>query len=227
MPGKHPTFFQKRNFKELNDCGWTVLSFDGKDDSLLRMAAALGIPIACQSNYPIIQQLTPHQNSSKSGISFSKVFGTGGFPLHTDLAHWPLPARYVLLADVGISHSRPTFVLSQSNFLAKFDEADIGHSVWKVPGPMGSFLCSMNFKALNRNWLRFDPLCMQPQNEAARAIINANKSIQYSPIQVDWSQNLVLVIDNWLMLHGRGGSSVNDTNHRVLKRILIENKERS
>jgi hypothetical protein len=219
--------FTKQNRQELYWNGWTVCEFDGRDDSLLDIAHNLGVPVPHKLSAPLIQSLTPRSHGSGTGKSLSKLFGMGSFPLHTDTAHWPVPARFVILADVGVLHDRPTLLLGRAEFLAHFDPADVGHSVWKAPGPSGSFLCSLSFHTIEGFGTRFDPVCMQPQNAAAQSVIDRFAAICPEPIQITWKQNRLLVIDNWHVLHGRASSAMLDSGKRVLKRVLINSLERN
>jgi L-asparagine oxygenase len=41
--------------------------------------------------------LTPKANSEASPVSYSGLYGLGEFPMHTDMAHWRMPPRYLVL----------------------------------------------------------------------------------------------------------------------------------
>ena len=45
-----------------------------------------------------VHQIVPQVRASPN--SYSGIYGTGAFPMHTDMAHWHLPPRYLLLRCV-------------------------------------------------------------------------------------------------------------------------------
>jgi L-asparagine oxygenase len=53
----------------------------------------------------IIQTLTPREATTSTPNTYSGNFGIGDFPLHTDLAHWAMPPRYVVLRCISGSNS--------------------------------------------------------------------------------------------------------------------------
>lgn len=73
----------------------------------------------CPSTYPIdpveglaeIQALTPQTETASPPNTSSGNFGIGEFPLHTDLAHWAVPPRYIVLRRLSGTKSVTTSVL--------------------------------------------------------------------------------------------------------------------
>jgi Taurine catabolism dioxygenase TauD, TfdA family len=206
---------------QLRDYGFVSMQSEFDDLDLLRIAEDLGRPVPSKPGRSVISELRPTRSSSQQTETFSSVFGLGEFPFHTDTAHWPVPARFVILRDVGRRHDRPTFVLPLRMFLTVCDTKDLVASVWKTTGPMGSFLCSIvNFSNENPA-VRYDPLCMHPVNQAATHVAKVLSAIRWKPIRFDWKAHMTLIIDNWRTLHGRGMSVVDDSESRCLQRVLI------
>src|SRR5262245_33113520 len=57
------------------------------------------------SRIPIVQSLEPRREADAGNNKYSKSFGVKEFPLHTDLAHWALPPRYMILrCRIGGAH---------------------------------------------------------------------------------------------------------------------------
>jgi len=85
------------------------------------------------------------------------------------------------------------------------------------------FLCDVLWRrARNQVGIRYDRECLFPRGPAAlteeqliRRFIAAS-----TPMMIEWAPGQLLVIDNHLMLHGRGGSN-NDDRDRWLKRVLV------
>src|SRR2546423_858394 len=49
------------------------------------------------SGIPSVQVLHPRPQAEAPRNQYSGTFGLGEFPLHTDLAHWSRPPRYLML----------------------------------------------------------------------------------------------------------------------------------
>ncbi|WP_280423095.1 TauD/TfdA family dioxygenase [Nocardia carnea] len=72
--------------------------------------------------------------------------------------------------------------------------------------------------------LRFDPCCMTPQDQRARAIAAAFADAESEAVAHAWSEpNMVLVIDNTQVLHGRAAVAADDAG-RVLSRVAFHSK---
>lgn len=208
------------NLTELKARGWTVLDSDAQESSLLKIGKVLGTPVPPKPGCTLISRLTPTP-SSKGKKTFSTVFGKGKFPMHTDTAHWPKPARYIILCDAGKLHDRPTLIVSGNEILNFFDPSDVGNAVWKVSGPSGYFPCSLTFSYDGCMGLRYDPLCMECLNASARSISANIKRIPIIPKEISWKFGKVVIFDNWRVLHGRGDSKINDVEKRVLLRLMV------
>ena len=57
----------------------------------------------------LIQELIPRASSTPN--TYSGIYGFGRFPLHTDLAHWRTPPRYLLLRCVVGYADVPTLLI--------------------------------------------------------------------------------------------------------------------
>lgn len=73
--------------------------------STIEVAQALGTVIDVEgllpsSGIPTVQSLRPRKTSDVGPNQYSGHYGLGTFPVHTDLAHWALPPRYLLLRCV-------------------------------------------------------------------------------------------------------------------------------
>lgn len=74
--------------------GYAVLSGIAPGRSTDRVAARLG-DIMLPWGGELVQELTSRAISTPN--TYSGIFGLERFPFHTDLAHWPIPPRYLLL----------------------------------------------------------------------------------------------------------------------------------
>ena len=202
---------------------WTVVEGIAGPDALLRLARSLGSPVRLPDG-TYCRSLAPRSRGEAPRRTFSKIHGRGVFPLHTDTAFWPTPARFVLLAHDGDGR-RQTTLCSFDRFLADLGPHMMVHvsgSVWRVPRNAGGFYCSMRFRVGNRVGWRYDPHNMIPVNRAARSVSDALRERAQAGArhQHDWGTNTALVVRNWSCLHGRA-SEPPDEGPRTIHRIYV------
>jgi alpha-ketoglutarate-dependent taurine dioxygenase len=208
----------------LRNCGWVVLPGVLKEDherKLLDMAQAFGEPVASRPSGPRVDRLAPVTANHSHPRSLSRVFGMGVFPLHTDTAHWPIPARFVLLACVSPGRAgRKTLLLSISDLSLEPEEHRLLLSgVFLVRNGKNSFYASV--LSVDRPFIRLDPGCMSPAtSEGSRAWEMISRKTQHArPTAVIWQPGDVLVIDNWRTLHGR--EAANGDEDRLIIRVMV------
>jgi hypothetical protein len=210
---------------DLQRRGFVLLKANCPDLELLRIAKDLGPPVPSTPGAPVISELRPRQPLTQKTQTFSSLYGLASFPFHTDTAHWPVPARFVILRDIGESHDRPTLLLPMEKFALACTPQDMTAAIWKVKGPFGTFYCSIIEFANTIRRIRYDPICMRAGNDPAIRVNEALSTKQRKPIRVDWEPSLALIIDNWRILHGRGRSLRDDSRSRCLQRVLIFDNE--
>jgi hypothetical protein len=197
------------------------------DSGLLQLAAAFGIRAPAHRGGPLVDRLSPKRAEDAPTRSLSAAHGLGGFPMHTDAAHFRIPPRYVLLrlAMDGRSN-RPTLIQNIRDLhMDERSMAILRRDVWLVNGGRGRFLTSLLSDTLVPRHLlvRFDRACMRPvhpsflQSESLLETALATTA----PLRVDWVHGKALVIDNWQALHARSGSPRRSNEDRILERVLI------
>jgi alpha-ketoglutarate-dependent taurine dioxygenase len=212
----------------LQSRGWTMKTTSGPDD-LLSLATSLGTPMPSRSKGNVIDELRPTPREKAESASLSAQYGTGIFPLHTDTAHWRRPARYMLLrAATATCGSRPTLLVDGFQLLTlTATKSYLENAVFSVHNGKQSFLSMIAETTSTSRVIRFDPGCMKPKCEIAQKGLNDfNTALQSLPItKIEWAQGDTLIVDNWRCLHGRSAGLNNDTNTRVLQRVLINKIE--
>ena len=209
----------------LQQQGWCLIDWPS-DKSLLTVARELGTPVPSRSGGSLVDELRPVRPQRASARSLSAIWGLGSFPFHTDGSAHRIPPRYVLLRLApGAESQRPTLLQDfEALALPSATRRSLARDVWLVNGGRGRFLTSiLNSTAVKgESVLRFDMACMRPRSaspEAARALQRACAS---KPTRVDWESETVLVLDNWRVLHARGGAtSATDDAVRVLERVSV------
>lgn len=211
------------DIKELHTRGWTVVSGVSNQGDLIEIANMLGEIISAPSG-ELVKKLVPANRGEARKGTFSSVFGKGSFPLHTDTAFWPVPARYLILKVTGDTR-RKTSVLPFSILLDSGDSTLISRaerSVWRVVASNVSFYCSMRFRNCSTTGWRYDEQCMRAANEAAEDLHAEIRKhfLGVSVHLIDWAGSNVAILDNWKVLHGRE-KGPSDEGKRVLERIYV------
>jgi hypothetical protein len=214
-----------RIHNDLTSVGWSELNIDCCAqfvDDILKLAHHLGTPMGLRRRKQIIGTLKPHTAKSAHPNSLSSRFSMGEFPLHNDTAHWSTPCRYVLLAcaNAGTGRRRTRLLDFQSIDLTPEDRLLLHTEPMRVQNGRYSFYSTVLSK--DREFIRFDPGCMAPTSSRGcfvKVIVSGDR-LGPQVHEVEWKPGMVLVIDNWRVLHGRGVASEEDQD-RTLLRILV------
>ena len=191
---------------------------------LLEVAWAIGRPKMSPAG-EVIKLLTPRIAVESRARTLSATYGRGPFPLHTDTAFWPVPCRYLIFRATG-DVRRPTTVLSFAELLenlgTKFRSL-AEQSIWLARTRERAFYCSMTFRVGNERCWRYDSQCMFPVNNAASQVeqILGRQIPGIEETDLEWEDDIAVVMDNWKVLHGRGPMPL-DEKQRILERIYVE-----
>jgi hypothetical protein len=212
----------------LKSSGWTSFAVSMSEESdlrtqLLGLAGQLGMPVETRSGGNLCDTLMPMEAHTAKPRSLSKIHSAGEFPLHADTAHWLTPCRYVMLACVFPGRgNRPTLLLDTRRLsLSKYQISLLQNTPLRVKNGRNSFFSPILSKT--RPFVRFDPGCMTattPDGSAALEVFSGHNWLDFIET-VNWKTGMVLVVDNWRLLHGRGHADCSDFD-RKLFRISIQ-----
>ena len=211
---------------DLYKFGWITISAD-PSLTLTQYASELGKPVPSQRDSGLIDLLKPKTIDQARKTSLSGQYGLGAFPFHTDNAHKRIPPHYVLLRLVGVTDEvSPTLLHDIKNIgLSGSDFARLRRDVWIVNGGLGVFTSTIiNSKSTaHTEIVRYDPICMRPahKNFGKSAEILYGACDRFSPIKIQWHYGLLLIIDNWRILHSRPVLSYLYDEQRILERCLV------
>jgi hypothetical protein len=124
----------KEVIQTLTNRGYAFVSSWQPDLSTHDVATKLGSVLDISkllphSGIPNIQALKPREQSTELNNQYSGAYGLGDFPLHTDLAHWQRPPRYMLLRCIIGSPTVATVVISSTDLFSELDEATLKRAV--------------------------------------------------------------------------------------------------
>lgn len=205
--------------------GFAFIKAYRPDLSTLDVTRHLGNQIALP-DIPDVQRLVPKPLSKATPNSYSGNYGLGQFPLHTDLAHWARPPRYMLLRCVVGSPEVSTYVLNGKSILEAIGREPLRRTLVRPRRPLNGqrqLLRLLDSVGDGRSLIRWDFLYIRPAGDFSNTV--------YTEV-VSWLRNATpealslvtpgdtLVIDNWRMLHGRSHITTHAQN-RLVERMYL------
>ncbi|MCG7935723.1 MAG: TauD/TfdA family dioxygenase [Candidatus Thiodiazotropha taylori] len=174
-----------------------------------------------------IQRLNPKEPSKELINQYSGSYGLDEFPFHSDLAHWQIPPRYLLLRCIRGYKDVLTNLLPLSVFEKIIEKKYLKFALVYPRRKSGvQTICPMSikFKTSGDVGVRWDLLFLQPLNAPAR---EAYKIMLSAP----WDEKEIipaclekpgdtLIIDNWKMLHNRTTVPFSSQN-REIERVYL------
>ncbi|MBF0180036.1 MAG: TauD/TfdA family dioxygenase [Magnetococcales bacterium] len=216
----------KDTLKTLRDQGWAripsnVHEVDALEARTLEIAQRLGTPVRGRVR-SIVEVLRPTAPEAAHPASLSRKYGLDAFPFHVDTAHWTVPARFLILSCVSPGEeSVPTLLANRDDLHMSDEEQAVAKSaVFLVRNGRNSFYSSIFISG--RDFVRYDPGCMEPQcQDAIRALAFFSRERVMPYVEkIDWQPGESLIIDNWRVLHARDAVNQNAIN-RLLFRCLV------
>jgi len=173
------------------------------------------------------QMLVPRSAETVHPNTYSGNFGRGEFPLHTDLAHWAVPPRYIGLRCVKGDRRVATRLLDGLDVLRHVGRATLRRALAKPRRPLrgNTQLLHLLDVAGQDEILRWDGLFLLPASSTGEAVFLQMKSL----LEKEEPHSLILgnlgdtlLIDNWRMLHGRSPVPIVGSDRRI-DRVYLAN----
>ena len=205
-------------------CGETTIAIGRSIGSVVDVHKMLS-----RDDIPIVQILKPCGKADASKNRYSGNYGLNEFPLHTDLAHWATPPRYLMLRCQKSSWAVATRLLVSSTLTSILGTTVLRQALVRPrrPGRNGILcLLPLMFYAEDISGIRWDPLFLVPMNEAAGQVTKTMSTH-------DWQRSKLisltlaepgdtLILDNWRILHGRSKVSMTEIDRRLERIYLSE-----
>jgi len=200
--------------------GYARLGIINPNIDTLEFAESIGKIIA-NPEYPTVQRLTPKIKSDAPKNVYSGNYGLKEFPLHTDLAHWHIPPRYLILRSVVPVPKVYTIIVHKKFILDGLPFSVINRALFKPRRRLDNkqFLLRINQEQI----FRWDQLFLKPVNDEAKAIMNHIINYEYKKDAILFELNKpyeCIILDNWLVLHGRSQVPISGAS-RVIERIYL------
>nr|WP_236762489.1 TauD/TfdA family dioxygenase [Agrobacterium tumefaciens] len=174
--------------------------------SIIDVANALGTPLTPWEG-GLVQTLEPRATATPN--TYSGNFGLDRFPFHTDLAHWRVPPRYLVLrCQVGY-RDVPTLLLDGRELADAVSRNVLARAIFKPRRPRnGAFELLRLYEACTNGdeLLRWDEIFLTPASRIGETADLAIREwlAKAEPLQIALHlPGDTLVVDNWRMLHAR------------------------
>lgn len=210
--------------RQIQELGYADLGTTDKSEPTLRVAERTGSSIGANV-FGSVERLGVTKLGAKGPNTYGGVFGLAELPLHTDLAHWFRPPRYVLLRCIDGSPYVSTRILDRSQVEREITPKLMQRAVFSPRRPLDGKLYLL--RMLTRDAIRWDDLFLIPKNAAAHEV----KARMASPALTRQAQEIFLaqpgraiLLDNWRVLHGRSAVP-KDSLSRQLDRVYLDGSE--
>jgi L-asparagine oxygenase len=158
-------------------------------------------------NRTALYELKPKEKESSTRNLYSGNFGYDAFPVHTDLAHWFVPPRYILFRSRKGHKLVQTILMRSSDVVAKLPSHVIRRA--RLRSRRLTWGRRQLLPVLQRRFddilFRWDSLFLIPDNQEALTVSEAvTREARISATEfslINFGDTLIL--DNWRTLHGR------------------------
>lgn len=204
--------------------GYAVLRAHDPSRTSVEVASAFGV-VARLAGVEAVQRLTPKSTAEADDNVYSGHFGLSAFPLHSDLAHWHVPPRFLMLRSVVPGLQTATRLLDFRSLVHELPRDMVQRSLFVPRRPVGGqkSLLKLSSVIAGHEICRWDPVFIESASQTALELRQVLVATLARAATVDVSLDGVadtIIIDNWRMLHGR--SPVVDTDRcRVVQRVYL------
>ena len=189
--------------------------------------SSLGKVVAIEGLDPV-QELSPKRLPDAPPNTYSGNFGVDEFPLHTDLAHWAVPPRYVALRCLAGSRSVRTRLFDGRQLIGRFGVALLQRTLVQPRRPLvnGRQLLRVLDEVSNTartRCLRWDDVYLRPATEMSHRVVeNVRRCLGDLPTTdvILGGRGDTIVFDNWRYLHGRSSVGPSAMTRRIARAYL-------
>lgn len=207
--------------------GFSVIRGFAVGSSSLEAASRLGEIDVVEGLAPV-QKLNSRELYEAPPNTYSGIFGRSEFPLHTDLAHWARPPRYLVLRCVRGVSTVATRVLDGRGIISELGMETLRMAVVQPRRPMRNGMQLL--RLLERCdgpphfLLRWDSVYLRPSSIVG---VNACEAVRRFLSRVTPTETTLvhpgdtLIVDNWRCLHGRAAATDGASGRRI-ERVYLK-----
>ena len=171
-----------------------------------------------------VHQIRPKREAAPN--TYSGVYGLNAFPMHTDMAHWKVPPRYLVLRCVRGHHDVSTYLVHGATLVELVGKASLARALVLPRRPLRGKLPLLALYTRRPHagyFLRWDDKFIVPASPAGRqGVDRVRQALEVvTPTCVTLAHpGDTLIIDNWKMLHGRSMVMENCAD-RIIDRVYL------
>lgn len=170
--------------------------------------------------------LVPRINSYEEKITLSGTYALGKFPYHTDAAHLFIPPRIISLRYLGDTESKTGTLLIDSEDIARDpDSGFYTNLTYNVKGGPTKFYATIFDGSIipKRKIIRYNSVIMK--RAVARNLVSFDEFLsKFAPKRISWRKGMLVLIDNWRIMHAREEVINEEIKTRALERIFFHQK---
>jgi L-asparagine oxygenase len=208
---------------ELSKRGYVFLPNHQPGVHAVAVAMNLGLPLTPWEG-GLVQTLIPRTEATPN--TYSGIYGLNRFPFHTDLAHWCMPPRYLLLRCVTGYADVPTLLIDGWALMNAVTLDILGRAIFRPRRPRDGALALLRLcePTDGGHRLRWDEAFLTPASKIGDL---AKPRVQEwlakrEPMSISLTNTYdTLLIDNWRMLHARSPITAGRED-RAIERVYLE-----
>lgn len=200
--------------------GFSFCSSYHRNLSAEAIAHELGEPIAPFEDR-LVQYLVPRFNATPN--TYSGIYGLNRFPFHTDLAHWRLPPRFLLLRCLRGYRGVPTQLVDGHALIKAVGLDILSRAIFEPRRPRQGKLELLHLYEPVSGCFRWDEVFLKPGSRIGdlAALRVRNWLSQRMPQSIVLEKiGDTLVVDNWRMLHARSPIPA-ECQNRKIERVYL------
>ncbi|WP_158233131.1 MULTISPECIES: TauD/TfdA family dioxygenase [unclassified Erwinia] len=189
--------------------GYAILNSYKPEVPSLEVCSALG-EVDIVEGLNSVQTLIPSSLSDAPPNTYSGNFGTSTFPLHTDLAHWAVPPRYLVLRCLNGSEDVATHIYDSLLLIKKFGVQTLRMVLVQPRRPVRNEKQLMTLLEATESSdffrVRWDSIYLKPATDLSKELFDRVNYFlhEIKPLKLTLlERGDTLIIDNWRCLHGR------------------------
>lgn len=190
-----------------------------------QLAQSLGQPIALTANSPV-HALTPKATDEAPSNTYSGNYGLAEFPLHTDMANWFEPPRYLMLRCIVGAPDVATMVVDPRLAVDSIGFEKLTRALMRPRRRVAGRMSLLPIVQPHDDGaiLRWDERYFLPASRAgeicATEMSQSLRELPVIPVVLSRPGDTV-VIDNWRMLHGRAAVPEGSRSRRI-ERVYLK-----
>ncbi len=201
--------------------GYTLIPRHRPELGTVDAVSLLGAVLTLEG-FSAVQELRPHAVSAAPPNTYSGNFGTGEFPMHTDLAHWAVPPRYLALRCIEGAREVATGVVDGNVMIGDLGDTLLRRTLVQPRRPLrnGKQLLRLldHLDGYDATVLRWDSIFLRPATEGSeKAYSQVSKYIDSMVVKdaVLLHRGDTLIVDNWRMIHRRSPVPASAANRHI------------